>query len=151
MPTLLDLMGVDRAGLPHQGPSFAPLLTGEGGYRAGALYSEVDRYSEGIGRSAASEGLAPRAMVLKHAIVSGRFKLIVDRLSGERELYDLEGDPQELENLAGREPELAQTLAQRLAESAAEAGSGSLARVGEERIQTEREEEMLRQLGYISP
>jgi arylsulfatase A-like enzyme len=151
MPSLLDLMGVDRAGLSPQGPSFAPLLTGKGRYRLGALYSEVDRYSEGIGRNAASEGLVPREMILKHAIVSGRFKLIVDRLSGERELYDLERDPQERENLAGREPEVVQTLAEQLAESAAEAGSRPLARVGEERIQTQEEEEMLRQLGYISP
>jgi arylsulfatase A-like enzyme len=151
MPSLLDLMGVDRAGLSPQGPSFAPLLTGEGGYQPSALYSEVDRYSEGIGRSAASEGLVPREMILKHAIVSGRFKLIVDRLRGERELYDLERDPQEGDNLAGREPEILQTLTQRLAQTAAEAGSRPLARVGEERIQTENEQEMLRQLGYISP
>lgn len=151
MPTLLDLMGVDRAGLSPQGPSFAPLIRGEGGYLADALYSEVDRYSEGIGRSAATGGLVPRGMLLKHAIVSGRFKLIVDRLSGEQELYDLERDPQERENLAGREPEIVRTLAQRLTESAARAGSRPLARVGEERIHTQKEEEMLRQLGYISP
>jgi arylsulfatase A-like enzyme len=151
MPSLLDLMGVDRAGLSVQGPSFAPLLTGKGGYRPGTLYSEVDRYSEGIGRSAVSEGLVPREMILKHAIVSGRFKLIVDRLSGERELYDLERDPQERENLAAREPEIVQTLVQQLAQRAAEAGSRPLARVGEERIQTQNEQEMLRQLGYISP
>lgn len=151
MPSLLDLMGVDRAGLSPQGPSFAPLLTGEGGYVAGTLYSEVNRYSEGIGRSVAREGLIPREMILKHAIVSGPFKLIVDRLSGKRELYHLERDPQERENLAGRETEIVQALAGQLAESAAEAESRPLARVGLERIQTQEEEEMLRQLGYISP
>jgi len=102
-PTLLDLLGVDRSGLSFQGPSFSALLGGDGEFSAGALYFETS---------------LPRKSIFKHALLQGDFKLIVDRESGERELYDLGRDPGERQSLVQREPQLADAMAAQLEEIA---------------------------------
>ena len=50
----------------------------------------------------------------RRALVQGTWKLIVDLVSGESELYDLATDPQERRDLSGEQPERAAALAQRL-------------------------------------
>jgi len=52
----------------------------------------------------------------RRALVQGTWKLIVDLVSGERELYDLAADPHERQDLVDAQPERAAALAQRLAE-----------------------------------
>ena len=50
------------------------------------------------------------------AVRVGRHKLITDRRTGARALYDLETDPREQQNLAAADPELASQLERRLAD-----------------------------------
>ena len=46
-----------------------------------------------------------------HAAISGRWKLIEDRLAGTLELYDVTRDPHELDDRAGTQPEVQERLA----------------------------------------
>lgn len=52
----------------------------------------------------------------RRALVQGTWKLIVDLVNGELELYDLANDPHEQRDLATEQPERAATLRHRLAE-----------------------------------
>jgi len=116
MPTLLDLLEVDRSNLTFHGPSLVPRLDGNREFTAGALYAEHSK---------------PRQNLFHHALIRGRFKLIVDRTSGERELYDLERDPLEEDDLAQQQPSLAESLAKQLEETSRRVEAVALPRVRE--------------------
>jgi arylsulfatase A-like enzyme len=104
MPTLLDLLAIEApAGM--QGVSFVRLLDGtEGGDRA--IYSEVNVSKQ----------------VRKTCIMQDGWKYIEGDTSGKlrypaalpRELYRLDGDPGEIENLSGRHEELENRLRDRM-------------------------------------
>jgi hypothetical protein len=76
---------------------------------------------------------------------------VVDRLSGSRELYDLDADPAERNDRAAREPQVVARMTRQLEAAIADAHEGRLARVGAERIQTESELQRLIDLGYVTP
>jgi len=155
MPTLLDLLGLDAEDPSLAGASFAPLISGSGSWRPAAITSEVDRYDERAGQraqAAAEDSKFPtRTMVRKQAVLEGRWKLVVDRLSGSRELYDLDADPAERNDLASREPQVVARMMRQLETAIADARERRLPRVGAERIQTESELQRLIDLGYVTP
>jgi arylsulfatase A-like enzyme len=161
MPTLLDLIGIETRELPFQAPSLAPLLRGRALPAPAPVYIEVDRHSEGV-EQAQNAGRAdlrlqpgakpiPRQMLSKHAVIVGRYKLVEDRLSGSRELYDLERDPREQTDLAASEPRRVDELARDLEAMSTRVRATALARERSERIPTQREFDLLRQLGYLEP
>ncbi|MGH9320632.1 MAG: sulfatase family protein [Vicinamibacteria bacterium] len=84
-PTILDLTGVS-ADAGFQGRSLVPYFS------AGADSKPKLAFSRTL-------WVKPR-----YAVRGSRFKLIWDSRTGERELYDLESDPGERENLEGDEP-----------------------------------------------
>jgi arylsulfatase A-like enzyme len=104
-PTLIELAGFVPPDLPDMdGRSLADLVLGtrapdpDGGYAFSAMIA--DRSTPHAAR----------------AIVRGRWKLIEG--PGGLELYDLREDPDELQNLADREPEVRDRLAALLADRA---------------------------------
>ena len=103
-PTLADLAGV---GTPEvDGRSLAPLLSGlpELTWRDGALVeTRRERRPDGA-------WVNPPTY---QAVRTAQYKYI-EYTTGEKELYDLEGDPYELENLAGQRPELESDLSAKL-------------------------------------
>ncbi len=155
MATLLDLLGLDVPDRSLLGASFAPLVTGSGSWRPAPVYSEVDRYDgrAGPGSLVAAEDsrFPPRTMVRKQAVLDGRWKLVVDRLSGSRELYDLDADPAERNDLASREPQVVARMIRQLETAVADARERRLPSVGAERIQTVSELQRLIDLGYVTP
>ena len=80
------------------------------------------------------------------AVVLGRYKL-VERRPGRAELFDLEADPAESQDLAGRHPEIVARL--RDAYDRAEAGATRYADSAREAQLTPEAVEKLRALGYV--
>jgi arylsulfatase A-like enzyme/predicted Zn-dependent protease len=129
MPTVLELLGVAAPGAV-QGVSLLPLAEGRSLDLVAQAESWYPRYHYGWSELT--------------SIQDGRFKLI---RAPRRELYDLEQDPQELRNLAEREPARADAmeaaldaLLARVESDAAAAGPASIDPETEERLQA---------LGYI--
>jgi choline-sulfatase len=96
MPTVLDLVGAPPRSV--DGASLVPLLTGA------TKTLDRDAYAESM--YPARFGWSPL-----RALREGRFKLIV---APRPELYDLETDPTEQENLYARRPALAAAMTNRL-------------------------------------
>jgi len=105
LPTLAELLGLPRD--PRwAGESLVPWLRGTPPpERPRDLFAEVD--------------FAPLGMVLADddrqqaflsSLMRGRWKLIHDRLRRSWELYDLESDPDELDNRIGHDPDLDEQL-----------------------------------------
>jgi arylsulfatase A-like enzyme len=92
-PTVLGLMGLP----PH--PSFQGV---------DLLAPSADE------RGGRSIFLVGQALEDQYSLVEDRWKLIFDAKLGEYQLYDLEVDPGEVEDLAMRRPEIAAALATRL-------------------------------------
>jgi len=99
VPTLLTLLGAEMS--PSvSGRDLAPLWQG-----GGAGWPERDLFAEA---NSTSEGGSPQRAVLR-----GRWKLVL-HASGQRELFDLGGDPSERVNRAAAEPERTADLASQL-------------------------------------
>jgi arylsulfatase A-like enzyme len=125
LPTVLDALRI--APPPAlDGVSMWPLLTGGGEPSARRLLAENSLYGD-----------------QRRAIVEWPYKLIVNLEQPGLELYDLERDPAEREDLAAARPEVAERLAGALAERAPQATDRAPVELDEE---TERE---LRALGYV--
>jgi len=130
MPTLLSVAGIGPAsGL--QGRDLSHLL-------------DVDPSAD----TGASLGAATSDRPGLHALRTRDYKLILDIDSGETWLFDARADPEEQENLATRQPEIARELRERLLVHLAESTShGAL-----EKSQVPLSEdlvEQLRSLGYL--
>jgi arylsulfatase A-like enzyme len=94
-PTILELAGA-AGEVPAGGGPFVSLL---------------DESSLGARRYAVAENTAPKALgSVRMRMVRGDRLKYIWRSDGTRELYDLEDDPGELENLAGMRGELADEL-----------------------------------------
>lgn len=101
-PTLLELAGLDMITQQHvDGTSLTPLLKGDSGLERDELYWHYPHYH--------GSGWTPGAAIRK-----GPWKLIEFYETGELELYDLENDPGESNNLSESEEELVHTLKKQL-------------------------------------
>ena len=96
MPTLLAVAGAEQPG-GLQGVDVSGLLGGE------TLATPLPVYSTGIVDE-------PEV----HSLIDGRYKLVVDLERDSPELYDLESDPEELENVASRESVRVESMLERL-------------------------------------
>jgi len=108
-PTMADIVGATggAGGVPTgssgvlDGSSLLPLLTGSGNLRRDALFWHFPHYH--------GSGNRPSG-----AVRLGRWKLLEWFEDGAVELYDLEADPGERENLSEAEPEVTEELLGRL-------------------------------------
>ena len=129
MPTLLDYLGVEAPDLELDGTSLRPVI--ERRLDDGEELHDTEFAAWGVYRAAKA----------------GRFKLIMDLQSGEVELYDLEADPGETEDLASERPEevrrLQRAISTRLREVEGVADARQALRRGESARQR------LRALGYL--
>ena len=94
-----------------------------------------------------AETFRPEAPVDLKAIVESRRKLIFAPADSGVQLFDLERDPGERDNLAGRDPAGASELSERLDERLTEARERALP--PEQRALTDEELQRLRALGYL--
>jgi arylsulfatase A-like enzyme len=102
-PTVLQMAGLDLLPEQHKdGVSLAPLLKGEGTPEREAIYWHYPHY----GNQGGTPGSSLRA---------GNHKLIEFFEDGRIELYDLQRDVSEEENIAEEDPELASRLKRLLA------------------------------------
>ena len=130
-PTIADLFGtLGQGGSDREfdGRTLLPLLTG------GAGRAEV------VSRSVWERPL--------YALRGERFKLIRDTRSGDEELYGLEGDPKEKQNLAKQQPIRAAALRQDLFAWMARVRERR-AGAGEKSSLTKEQCENMRSLGYL--
>jgi arylsulfatase A-like enzyme len=140
-PTILDYLGVDAPGAGFQGPSLRPLIDGSRDAELPPVRSEV-RFIVLSAESVLAEKAA-----FKHALIDGRHKLIKDFREQTYELYDLERDPGERENLASLRPELLQEMIAALDRT--QSADTTPPADGENAALDPNDAEMLRKLGYI--
>ena len=132
VPTVLDLVGLEpMRGV--RGISLRPALTG-GELPRRELYFESLTGSLSYGWSEL------------RGIRSGHFKLID---SHEPELYDLQQDPGETANLAGREPELLQEMRAALEQLTEPLGDAPSAARADDAVLDAETEALLAGLGYV--
>jgi arylsulfatase A-like enzyme len=138
VPTVLDLLGIDPTdhgvgggeGVPATGwaPSLVPLLAGE-----------TD-----------DNGLVYSAWGTRRGVFDGRHKLVYHLEGGRFEMFDLESDPDELDDLLegvaeGSEPEPFRTLKRALFQFLIDTESGAAAGAAAGK----KTEDALRALGYL--
>jgi len=136
-PTILDHAGVEAADARFEAPSLRPLVEGGDVSKWPPPQAEVRFLA--IRRDDPS-GKEPS---YKRAVVDGRWKLIVDHVAKTRELYDVERDPGEREDVAAREPEVVARLEALLGEPESAAPPQSLPELTPDQL------EALRKLGYV--
>ena len=144
MPTVIELCGFDRvAGL--DGRSLVSVMwLGEGADDTGvAVFAESDK---GDFMRPQNRSLKPGVEGKLRSVRKGRHKLIYfPRPSGDiLELYDLEADPGETQNLRDARPELLRILSKELFEWIGSEGTQSRAKIVDPAAQAR-----LRALGYL--
>ena len=154
VPLIVRLPGADRAGTRIAEPvslvDVAPTILAAVGAEPAAPGDGVDLSPLWSG---ASPGAANRPIFAQtgpfmrddlRSVREGGFKLILDRETGERQLYHLADDPGEREDVADRHPELVERLTGAIAELDAGAlGASPRVELSEELV------ERLRELGYV--
>jgi arylsulfatase A-like enzyme len=139
MPTILDYFGIDAPDAGFQGPSLRPLIDGDSDVELPPVRSEV-RFIVLNPKSVNFDKVA-----FKRALIDGRYKLIKDFKAQSYELYDLERDPDESENLASTRPELLREMLLALTRTqGVEADAGDRGSTLDP-----KDAELLRKLGYI--
>ncbi len=101
-PTILDLAGIEPASRHFQGASLAPLMERDVVDLSTTIFCEVDFDS----RRPIDAGKKTH----KKAVIWDRYKLIRDDTSSKIELYDLQDDPDERNDLIRKHPKLAGKL-----------------------------------------
>ncbi len=102
-PTILSLLGADGKDLPSfDGIDLTPIIEGEGEIREEAFIEDHE----------------------ERALISGGWKYIRNYFERTEELYNLERDPMEVQNLSLREPELTETMRGKLSRWVEEGLSG---------------------------
>ncbi|MBN2370738.1 MAG: sulfatase, partial [Vicinamibacteria bacterium] len=130
-PTITDVFGLNGDdGMPFdpQGRSLLPVIAGAPGKPATLARTVWNRPVYGL--------------------TDGRFKLIHDTRSGEEELYDIEGDRDERNDLSDHEPIVAMYFRQELYSWLAKLNAGPRERGGPE-VMTCAQCENLKALGYL--
>jgi len=141
VPTILDYLAIDGEEFGFEGRSLRPLIEGSPEADLPPVRSEVRFIVLG------SESVLAEKVAFKHALIDGRYKLIKDFREQSYELYDLERDPGERENLASSRPELLQEMLAALSRTQdveAESAAGD-----EDAALDPEEAERLRKLGYV--
>ena len=132
LPTVLDWLHV-RDPEVRSGRSLLPLFAQPpGAFSAEPVVVETFR---------------PESPKDRQAFIAGRRKLILTPADAQAQLFDLDADPGEHENLAAREPGATADLTARLQARLAAARDRALA--VEQRALTEEEIQRLRSLGYL--
>ena len=151
-PTLLELVGVDRDGLPFQARSFASLVHGKPGWEPEPVYAETEywRHDPNAAPDPATGELVGTQLERRHAVIRGRYKLIVDRNTRLPELYDLVADPREQNDLYAANPRVAEEMERLLEAQAERAAAGRLSGAATAGPPSAAERAMLEQLGYIA-
>jgi arylsulfatase len=137
-PTILDLVGIETAGRGFQADSLAPFVTGTPGAAPESVLAEVDYLPP--------KQDDPRKGAFKQALVGAQFKLIYSLRSQTVELYDLQRDPAETDDISDQHPEIVARMRTELAKRI-ERVSQPLAGVSEHEL-SDDEIETLRALGY---
>ena len=131
-PTILDLLGVDSGKVGFQARSFAPVLASEESPQSHVVYCEVDfGYYE----------------VYRKALLMNGRKIIRDDTTGKIEIYDLNEDPFEKQDLATSSPDAITTLLPVL-ESHIKLARGEAFDAEQTTLSAEQLEQ-LRSLGYL--
>jgi choline-sulfatase len=138
-PTLLELLGIGQSKLRFDGESLLSRLGGDAPPAGRPVLAEVD-YEEALNAAKSA---------FKKAIVDGRWKLIRDDRSGTVELYDLDADPGERNDLSAARPEISRRLVALLDQHRDRAVAAEES--AERRTLSPAEIEQLRVLGYVSP
>ena len=126
VPTILDYTGVDPGMAPLEGRSLRPLIEGS---------------------EPASDRLAFASQGVHRAVFDGRYKLIYDLKTREIQLFDLDTDPGETQDLSRQDPETVRRLRRALFERIRRVeGSLSSPRSIEAAEEAERQ---LKSLGYL--
>jgi arylsulfatase A-like enzyme len=134
VPTLLELLDLPLEG-ELAGESILPLLD-DPGAEDRPVYAEV-HHAEGD-----KMGREPEM----YTLTLGRWKYIHVPASGKHQLYDVEADPRELEDVIAEHPDVAAELEGLLVALGAVTGGGaSLEGIDPERL------EAMRALGYLGP
>jgi len=136
MPTLLDLLGISRVGLPLQGQSLLPMLAGQS--------LELHAFSHARAVSEEEDAI--------YSVRSERWRFVLDRATGAGQLYDLEEDPGETRDVARSNPEVVASF-RRLLDRQDERDRALAARVGPAAPTAGLDEPLqrdLRALGYIT-
>jgi arylsulfatase A-like enzyme len=144
VPTVLDLLHIDAGGREFHSPSFASVLRGDDGYSPGPIFTEVD-FADRPPDPEYGDWLSKK--VRKRALIQGDFKLVEDLFTGQTELYRLDRDPREQNNLVAVQPEVVESMAPELAAIAERAEADSLS--VKERVISDEELEALKKLGYV--
>jgi arylsulfatase A-like enzyme len=139
--TVLDISGVESAAGVLQEGSLIPVIRGEAA-TASPVYAEVDFERSHLVNPAGGLVTAHLSMV-----VSGRYKLVLDRETNRYSLYDVVADPLEDHDLSQESPETLERLIPVLHEQMTAARSRDMEH--DRAIIGKEDEEMLRGLGYI--
>jgi arylsulfatase A-like enzyme len=140
-PTILDYLGIDAPDAGFQGPSLRPLIDGSSDVDLPPVRSEV-RFIV-----LSSESVLAEKVAFKYAVIDGRYKLIKDFRTQRYELYDLERDPGEREDLASSRPDLVREMLVTLNRTRSVESKGPAV---DENVALDPEDAaMLRDLGYI--
>lgn len=126
-PTLLDLAGQPTPDT-FKGTAIERLEDGSFAVQARPIFAETDRF------------------LRRRAIIDGRYKLIQDISKSNWELYDLQEDPKEQQNLATKRPQLMARLRRKLLDH----HSTPRVELPEQELDDETIE-LLEALGYMEP
>ena len=156
VPTLLELLDIETD-TSFQAGSFASLVTGTGRrFEPEPVLGETEfwrqaldeRVSPAVRDRGALRAVGADDLVRRQALVQGRHKLIRDPATGAVELYDLERDPEERDDLALRESGLARELTASLELRIRETHGARLEGAAAPDGPTDEERALLRSLGY---
>ena len=106
MPTILDQLNIelDKSFKPLNGISLIPLINGK-------PFDEKIAYTETANPLDAN---APPKKPNTKSVRTSKWKFILNEYNNSRELYDLENDPDELENIAGNGLQMEEVLSNEL-------------------------------------